>query len=95
MKLLIVIVVVLLSGCATTKIGDLEILNDMGQTGKTVGSVLRTADSSCKVLTGHSCDAQQLNTPQINRTYGELKQLPDYRRASIPQILQEIQIFTR
>jgi hypothetical protein len=95
MKLLIVIAVVLLSGCATTKVGDLEILNDMGKSGKAVGSVLRTVDSSCKVLTGHSCDSQQLNTPQINRMYGELKQLPDYRRASLPFILQEIQIFTR
>lgn len=91
----LVLIVVLLSGCATTKVGDLEILNDMGQAGKTTGSVLRTIDSSCKVLTGHSCDRQQLNTAQINRTYGELKQLPDYRRAPLPHILQEVQIFTR
>jgi hypothetical protein len=91
----LIFIVALLSGCATTKIGDLEVLNDMGRSGKATGSVLRTADSSCKVLTGHSCDSQQLNTPQINRTYGEIKQLPDYRRASLPQILQQLQTIVR
>lgn len=82
-------------GVGATKIGDLQVLNDMGKSGKAVGSVLRTIESSCKVISGHSCDAQRLNTPQINRTYGEVKQLPDYRKASLPVILQEIQIFTR
>jgi hypothetical protein len=88
-------IVVLLSGCATTKVGDLEILNDMGRSGRTTGEVMRTIDSSCKVLTGHSCDRQQLNTAQINRTYGEIKQVPYYRHAPLPHILQEVQIFTR
>lgn len=91
----LILSVVLLSGCATTKVGDLEVLNDMGRSGRTTGEVLRTIDSSCKVLTGHSCDKQQLNTAQINRTYGEIKQLPDYRHAPIPQILQQIQVIVR
>ena len=91
----LILIVVLLSGCATTKIGNLEVLNDMGRAGKTTGSVLRTTDSSCKVLTGHSCDKHQLNTAQINRTWGEVKQLHDYRNASVPQKLQELQLFVR
>lgn len=75
--------------------GDLEVLNDVGRAGRAAGSVLRTMDSSCKVLTGHGCDNQRLNTARINRTYGEIKQLPDYRRASLPQILQQIQVIVR
>ncbi len=92
MKRLALSIVLLFSGCA---VGNLEVLNDVGKTGKTTGSIIRTIDSSCKVMTGHSCDKQKLNTPQINRTYGEIKQLPDYRGKSLPYILQEVRIFTR
>lgn len=92
MRWLVLFVVLMFSGCA---VGNLEVLNDAGKNGKTAGSVIRTIDSSCKVVTGHSCDKQKLNTAQINRTYGEIKQLPDYRNKSLPYILQEVRIFTR
>ena len=95
MRIILVFVALLQCGCATTKLGDLEVLNDMGSNGRAVGSLLRTADSSCKVLTGHSCDNQRLNTPKINRTVGEIKQLPDYRGASLPHILQQVQVILR
>jgi hypothetical protein len=91
----LVLVALLQCGCATTNLGDLELLNDMGSNGRAVGSLLRTADSSCKVITGHACDNQRLNSAQINRTVGELKQLPDYRSASLPHKIQQVQVILR
>ena len=95
-RLIVLLSCVMFSGCATAQLGDLEVLNDMGKGGRQTGSVLRTINSSCKVLTGHSCNKRRLNSAQINRTYGEIKQLPDYRRAgSLPQIVQQLQHITQ
>lgn len=71
---LVIISLIFLSGCAS--IGDIEALNDAGRAGKTTGQVLRTIDSVCKRTTGHACDSNRLNTAEINRFYGNIKQLP-------------------
>lgn len=93
-RAILLLTVVLCSGCST--LGGLEVLNDMGPTGRSVGTISRTIDSSCKVLTGHSCDQMKLNTAQINRTIGNAKQLPYVMgTGNIPYILQETQDLTR
>lgn len=82
--------VLLLTGCST--IGDLEVLNDLGSTGRMVGTVSRTIDSSCKVITGRSCEDTRFDTPSINRSLGSLKQLPYvWNTKSVPHILQQMQ----
>lgn len=88
----VAVAVMLLSGCST--VGDLEVLNDMGKTGKAIGSVGRTIDSSCKVLTGRSCDSVRVDTSTIKRTVGGIKSLPYVLNTkSVPHILQEVQQF--
>lgn len=62
-----------MTGCAS--IGNIEALNDLGHTGKTIGSTARVITSSCVVLTGTVCGATA-NGSAINHTYGQLKQLP-------------------
>lgn len=80
----------LITGCSS--LGDIQALNDLGPIGKQFGQTLRTVDSSCQVLTGHSCD-QPVNTAQINRTYGEAKRLPYYKNAPLDQQISEIKQF--
>jgi hypothetical protein len=81
-KLITISVLLLLSGC--TSLGDVE---GLGRTGEH----LRTMDSVCKRLHGHSCDAKPINAPAINRTTGEVKQLPYYiKTGNIPQIIQQL-----
>lgn len=78
---------------ACSSLGDLQVFNDLGPTGVMVSSGLRTIDSSCKVLSGHSCDVSNVDSAQANRTYGEAKQLPYYRNASLPDKIAEIKQF--
>jgi len=86
-----ILALLMLSGCAS--LGDLQAWNSAGKTGQQIGSVLRTVDSSCKVLTVRSCDQSMPTASQIaniNRTQGQLKQLPyHYSVGNIPKIIAE------
>ena len=96
MKHLVLITALTCTGCAT--VGDLEVLNDMGRAGRTTGQVMRTIESSCRVMSGHNCEdqKQRLNTSTINMKYGNVKQLPYVvRTRNIPYILQEAQDLPR
>lgn len=94
MKAAVIALALLTNGCSS--LGGLQVLNDMGPAARKVREVSATIDSSCKVLTGHSCEQSQLNTAQINRTYGNAKQLPYvFGTRNIPYILQETQDILR
>jgi hypothetical protein len=54
--------------------GSLDVLNDMGNTGRATGEVLRTVDSICKVSSGHSCDETPIQPSNFNILLGQLKQ---------------------
>ena len=91
MKFLSLLLIISLSGCSATKLGDLEVLNESEQ-GRSFGATLRAIDSSCKVLTGKSCGEANANAPQANRTYGQVKQLPHVvKTQQLPQLLSETQ----
>lgn len=84
----------LLAGCSS--LGDLQVWNDAGPKGKAVGQALRTYDSTCKVLTGHSCGNAPLNAAQANRTLGQIKQMPYHIKHGLPpQKVTEIQELMR
>lgn len=78
----------LLMLCGCTSLGDVQGLGRAGET-------LRTIDSVCKRIEGHSCDDRPPNAPQLNRTVGEIKQMGYYKGlGSVPALLQELQTLT-
>lgn len=51
---------------------------------------MRTYDSTCKVLTGHSCGKSTVNAAEINKTVGQLRQMPYHiRSGKTPQKVSE------
>ena len=93
-RLVMVILATSLTGCSS--LGDLQVWNDMGSTGRSIGSIFRTVDSSCKVISGYSCGQSNLNTSNANITYGNAKQMPYYYRTGQPEtILAETLKFFR
>jgi hypothetical protein len=72
MRTLLVILMVLLSGCSTIRsVGDLEVLNDVGL--GHAGEVIRTYNKTMNVL-GHSTP-RTINTPAANSGYGNARSL--------------------
>lgn len=79
-----IVFLAVLTGCST--VGGLE------GTGS-IGEYARTADSVCKRLTGDGCDEPVVDTNEVNRTAGELEQIPYVVRSrSVPNVVQQLQL---
>lgn len=81
-------------------LGDIEILNDLGNAGRTVGEVARVIDKTI-VVTGGGTSSSRVSASRINRGVGHAKQLGEKVRQGntsvqdIPYRVQDIQDLTR
>lgn len=77
-------------------LGDLEVLNDLGQAGRTVGEVARVIDQTI-VVTGGGTSSSRTTASQVNRGVGHAKQLGEKVKQGntsirdIPYRVQDVQ----